>query len=71
MWQVREIQFSYNNEGFRWQSAALEALQHAAEDFLVQLLEEAYVLNILWIIYSSIVSLFCFVPCTRTLRKRT
>ena len=37
---VREIQVKYNREDMRWTAKALEALQHAAEDYLVKLFEE-------------------------------
>ena len=60
--QVREIQFSFNKVNLRWQSAALEALQAASEDFLVQLLEDAYVLiaTALLPLHYRFLILFCF-----------
>jgi len=39
--QVREIQYEFNQENMQWQARALEALQQAAEDYLVHLMEDA------------------------------
>jgi histone H3-like centromeric protein A len=41
-WQVREISLGVRpkNEGMRWQSQAIQALQEAAEAFLVHLFED-------------------------------
>jgi histone H3/H4 len=41
--QVREIQYDFNKTDMMWQARALEALQQAAEDYLVHLMEDAYV----------------------------
>lgn len=43
--QVREIGTNYHprGRGFRWQSQAIQALQEAAEAFMVHLFEEAQI----------------------------
>ena len=41
LFQVRQIQFEFNREALQWQARALEALQQAAEDYLVHLMEDA------------------------------
>jgi histone H3/H4 len=38
---VREVQLNFNHEALRWQARALEALQTAAEQYLVELFEDA------------------------------
>ena len=40
---VREIQFCYNHCAMRWESAALLAMQEAAESYLVHLMEDAQI----------------------------
>ena len=39
--QLCQDHFARPGEVYRWQGAALEALQHAAEDYLVRLFEDA------------------------------
>ena len=38
---VREIQLNFNNEALRWEAKALEALQTAAEQYIVEVFEDA------------------------------
>lgn len=45
---VREVQYEYNRVQMRWQARAIEALQQAAEAYLVRLMEDAYVLHVVF-----------------------
>tara|TARA_B110000285_G_C14936669_1_gene519957 strand:- start:475 stop:816 length:342 start_codon:yes stop_codon:yes gene_type:complete len=38
---VREVQLNFNHEALRWEAKALEALQTASEQYLVELFEDA------------------------------
>lgn len=37
---VREIQFQYSHEAYQWQKKAIDALQQAAENYLVKLFQD-------------------------------
>ena len=39
---VREVMMAFTNRPYRWQASALEALQEAAEAYLVLLFRDAY-----------------------------